>query len=201
MVWVKKFSIVLTLLLLSNLSAFSEYAWETPDGYYVDKRGNVQNSYIKPPHPEFIPYSSQLVQPIVDFKTYYYVNSSGYRASEDKLPLIPEYTHHYSTRKPQIYNREDYIKVWCDGKRHVGKVDCLTQDYAISFFPLSAWTRAITTASWRARKFSQTGMAALYIEDMASKSSDMYEAKKWAEKWGVKVMFISIDAGIPEEWI
>ena len=201
MVFMRAFSLALALILLSSLPCFSEYAWETPDGYYIDRRGDVKNSPIKPPHPELVPYSSQLVEPIVDFRTYYYVNAGGYRAPEDKLPLIPEYTHHYSTRKPQIYNKEDYIKVWCDGQRHVGKVDCLTKDYAISFFPLSAWSRAITTASWRARKFEQRGVAALYIEDMASKSSDMREAKKWAQKWGVKVMFISIDAGIPEDWI
>ena len=130
------------------------------------------------------------------------MNEEGYRGREDKLPISPAgYTQVYSTRKFQPYSKEDYINVWCDGEKHVGKVDCLTEDFAISFFPLSSWTRGITTAAWRARKYSQQGVAAFYFEDTAAKSSDLYEAKKWAEKWGTKIMFISIDAGIPEEWI
>ena len=201
MVFLRSFSIILVLLILSSIPSFAENTWATRDGYYIDNKGSIQNSYMQPPHPENIPTRSQAIKPIADFEDYYKMNAEGYRGREDKLPLVPGYTENFSTRTAQLYSKEAYINVWCDGEKHVGKVDCLTDNYAISFFPLSSWTRGITTAAWRAKKLPQQGMATLYVDDTASQSSDMYEAKRWAEKWGVKVSFVTIDAGIPEEWI
>lgn len=202
MVLLRNVTVALILSVLCGLPSLCETTWITENGYYIDRRGDVTGSPIKPPHPENIPQKSKLVQDTVDFNTYYKVNTQGYRASEDKLPVVPDYTVHYSTRDYQLYSKEDYINVWCDGKKHVGKIDCLTDDYAISFFPLSAWSRAITTAAWRARGKSQKGVAALYIEDTAARDSDdMKKAQEWADAWGAKVVFISIDAGIPKEWL
>ena len=201
MVQLRSFFVTAVFLLFCSLPSFCNNAQMTKDGYYMDERGDIKESYILPPHPENIPARSHIVQPTVDFESYYRVNEEGYRGREDKLPLIPGYTQVYSTRKFQPYSKEDYVNVWCDGRKHDGKIDCLTQDYAISFFPLSSWTRGVTTAAWRARKYSQQGVAAFYVEDTASRAGDMYEAKKWAEKWGTKVMFVSIDAGIPGEWV
>ena len=201
MVRLKSFSAVLMFLLVSSLPCLSDNSQMTKDGYYMDSRGEIKGSQILPPHPENIPSRSHLVQPTVDFESYYRVNEEGYRGEEDKLPLVPGYTQVYSTRKFQPYNKETYINVWCGGEKHVGSIDCLTGDYAISYFPLSSWTRGIATAAWRARKHPQKAVAALYFEDTASRAGDLYEAKKWAEKWGAEVMFISIDAGIPGEWI
>ena len=196
-----KWSLTLILLtIVSSISCFGNSIM-TEHGYYLDYRGEVQNSNIIPPHVANIPTKSVLVQPTIDFESYYKVNALGYRGREDKLPLVPGYTQNYSTRKFQPYTKEDYINIWCSGEKHVGKVDCLTEDFAISFFPLSSWSRGIATAAWRARKYPQQGVAALYVEDTASKAGDIQEAKKWAAKWGAKVMFISIDAGIPEDWI
>jgi hypothetical protein len=201
MVRLKSFSAVLVFIVFSTLPCFSENTWATRNGYYIDSRGSVQDSYIQPPHPENIPARSKAIKPIADFGDYYKMNAEGYRGREDKLPLVPGYTENFSTRKDQLYPKDVYVNVWCDGEKHVGKVDCLTDEYAISFFPLSSWTRGVTTAAWRAKKLSQQGVAAFYVEDMASHSDDMYEAKRWAKKWGARVMFISVDAGIPEEWI
>lgn len=201
MVFLRRFSAVLVLLLLCGFPCLADNTQMTEDGYYIDSRGEVKGSDILPPHPENIPNKSQLIQPIVDFESYYKKNENGYRGREDKLPQIPNYTENYSTRKVQPYSKESYINTWCDGRKHVGKIDCLTDQYAMSFFPLSSWSRGITTAAWRARKYPQQGVAVFYVEDTASKAGDMYEAKKWAEKWGVKVKFISIDAGIPEGWV
>ena len=202
MVFLRSFLMVLVFILFSGLPCLCDTTWVTKDGYYIDRRGDFESSYIYPPHPENIPQNSMVLQPVVDFESYYRVNEEGYRGREDKLPISPAgYTQSYSTRKFQLYAKEDYINVWCDGQKHVGKVDCLTEDSAISFFPLSSWTRGIATAAWRARNYSQQGVAALYFEDTAVQESDMSEAKKWAEKWGAKVLFISIDAGIPQEWI
>lgn len=200
MVRLKKISVILIFIFLSSFCLSSTL--ETKDGYYIDSRGEFRDSYIKPPHPENIPSMSRAVQPVVDFESYYKVNSEGYRGKEDKLPVSPAgYTQVYSTRKFQPYSKETYVNVWCSGEKNVGKVDCLTKDYAISYFPISSWSRGITTAAWRARNYPQQGMAVFYAEDTAAHSNDMYEAKKWAEKWGTKVMFISIDTGIPAEWI
>ncbi len=201
MVRLRVISAVLVSLMLSGLPSFCDNSQMTKDGYYMDNRGEVHDSYILPPHPENIPTRSHIVQPTVDFPSYYKVNEEGYRGREDELPLVPGYTQVYSTRKFQQYNKDTYVNVWCSGEKHVGKVDCLTKDSAISFFPLSSWTRGIATAAWRARNYSQQGVAALYFEDTAVRAGDLYEAKKWAEKWGAKVIFVSIDAGIPGEWI
>lgn len=173
----------------------------TKQGYYMDCRGDIKNSPIKPPHPENIPAVSQLVTPLVDFEEYYKINMEGYKGREDKLPLIYGYTMNGTPRTGEFYDKEDYINIWCDGQKHVGKIDCLTDEYAISFFPLSSWSRGITTSAWRARGRSQTPVTALYIEDSAANSSAMYDAKQWAELWGAKIMFIGIDAGIPLEWV
>ena len=200
MVFLRSFSVVLVILFM-GLSASCEGLVETEHGYLVDRRGDVKNSYIRPPHPELAPATSHLMQTTVDFETYYKINGEGYRGREDKLPPVPGYTENYSTRKNTLYAREDYINVWCSGEKHVGKVDCMNTYAAISFFPLSAWCRDIPQAALRARKYEQQGVAALYVEDLNARTADMYEAKKWAEKWGAKVIFISIDAGIPEEWI
>ena len=201
MVFLRSF-LIFVVILMSGIPCFCESTWLTKDGYYIDSRGEYERSYIKPPHPENIPKTSKVIQPTVDFDSYYNINVEGYRGREDKLPVSPAgYTQNYSTRKAQLYTKEDYINVWCDGKKHAGKVDCLTDTEAISFFPISAWSRGITTAAWRARHYSQKGVAALYVEDTASITGDMYQAKEWAKKWGAKVVFISIDAGIPQEWI
>ena len=200
MVFVRNFLVLLVLLLI-NLPCLSADTRVTENGYYLDRRGEVKDSYILPPHPENAPKVSVLVQPITNFRTYYKVNLEGCRGAESKLPIVPSYTENYSTRGSQLYKKEDYVEVWCDGEKNIGKIDCLTADSAISFFPLSAWTRGVTIASWRARKYPQRGVAAFYIEDTASSANDMRAAKAWAKKWGTKIMFISIDAGIPEEWI
>jgi hypothetical protein len=193
---------ILMLVLICAVPCSSADTWTTRGGYVMDYRGEVQKSPIKPPHPENIPSNSRALQTTVDFESYYKINTEGYRGKEDKLPISPAgYTQVYSTRTVKPYTKEDYINVWCDGRKHVGKIDCLTDDYAISYFPLSSWSTGITRAAWRARKYSQKGVAALYVEDTGAIDSDMYEAKKWAEQWGAKIMFISIDAGIPAEWV
>ena len=201
MVFVKGFSIALGLMCVFSISCIAQDTLETQHGYFIDRRGDVQSSYIRPPHPENIPVRSKVTQPVVDFESYYKVNTEGYRVPEDKLPLVPGYTENYSTRQNTLYSKEDYVNVWCNGEKHVGKIDCLNDSYAVSFFPVSKWTRGITVSAWRARGRSQQPVAALYAEDMGALTGDMYEAKLWATKWGVKIVFISIDAGIPEEWI
>ena len=42
---------------------------------------------------------------------------------------------------------------------------------------------------------------ATVLAQEAHVGEDMKKAKEWAEMWGTKVQFVSIDAGIPEEWL
>lgn len=200
MVLLKRLLILLILVGYPSL-AVSEETWVDEHGYHVDGRGQVSNSYIVVPHPENVPLFPAAQQTVVDFDSYYKRNVEGYRGDESKLPIVPGYTANYSERRAHSYTKEDYINVWCTGEKHVGKVDCMTGEYAVSYFPVSMWSRGITTAAWRARKYPQKGAAFLYVEDMGADAGDVYEAKEWAEMWGVKVFFGTIDRGIPEEWI
>lgn len=188
-------------MLMNSLPAFSESVVTTKDGYVMDGRGQIFNSPIEPPNKDFIPDSSKPQQTVVNFEEYYKVNVEGYRRPEGKLPLVAGYTTHYSERRAHPYTKSDYVNAWCSDKKYVGKVDCLTDDYAISFFPVSQWSVGITRAALRAKKFSQKGAAFLYVEDSGVDAGNIYEAKKWAELWDVKVMFGTIDSGIPEDWI
>lgn len=201
MVCLKRFLLILVLLSGITVVQACDTVATTKDGYIVDCRGNYSNSPIKPPHPENIPSVSNTVQPVVDFEEYHKINEEGYRGREDKLPLIYGYTINGSSRSFTYYNKEDYINIWCDGQKHVGKIDCLTDEYAISFFPLSEWARGIAVAAWRARGRSQKGVAAFYVEDAGANAADLHQAKDWADLWRAKIMFISIDAGIPVDWV
>jgi hypothetical protein len=183
------------------LPSFPEDMKVTEHGYIIDGRGQITGSPIEAPNKSAIPASSKPQQTVVNFDEYYKVNVEGYRRPEGKLPLMAGYTTHYSERRAHPYTKEDYINVWCSDKKHVGKVDCLTDKYAISFFPVSHWSWGITQAAMRARKFPQKGAAFLYVEDFGADAVAINEAKNWAEQWGVKVMFGTIDAGIPEDWI
>ena len=120
MVRLRNLLIILVVALLGALPCSSSSTWETKDGYIVDLRGEVRGSSIKPPHPENIPSSSRPLQTTVDFESYYKVNVEGYRGREDKLPISPAgaYGQVYSTRQVQAYTKEDYVNVWCDGRKH-----------------------------------------------------------------------------------
>ena len=100
------------LLVVMGTPAFTcEGVLSTPYGFYADCRGEIRDSYIKPPHPENIPSMSQRIENVVDYESNYRRNSEGYRGREDKLPLIPSYTENYSDRTVTYYSKEDYINV------------------------------------------------------------------------------------------
>lgn len=193
--------LVFLVSVLVGLSCSAYEAVVTKDGYLLDRRGQLEGDYIRPPHPENIPSSPHLGQDLTDFSTYYDVNIIGKRRADNMEPIISGYNWNVSTRLIKSYTKQQYVDVWCDGTQHVGKIDCLTQDYAVSFFPVNNWSTAITRAALRARKVPQKGVAFLYVEDLATMSKDVHEAKDWADLWGVSVMFGTIDGGVPIEWI
>lgn len=201
MVRLKGLLTVLIVLACASATCFSEDVWVAEDGYHIDGRGQISDSYIVVPHPEKVPTYTHPQETVVDFDSYYKRNIEGYRSKEGKLPIVPGYTANYSNRRAHPYTKEEYLNVWCTGEKHVGKVDCLTGEYAVSYFPVSRWSTAITIASIRAKKFPQKGAVFFYVEDFGADAGDIYEAKQWADLWGVKAFFGTIDRGVPEEWI
>jgi len=193
--------ILIVLILVGILPCFSEAVYESKEGFYIDARGQIDGNYIKPPHPENIPNYMYANETVVPFDNYYEKNIEGKRAKGNKLERIPNYNANFSERRAHPYTHDEYVNVWCSGEIGVNGVDCVTPEYAISFFPVDRWSRAITIAALRARKLPQKGAAFLYVEDFGADAGDIYEAKKWADMWGVKVFFGTIDAGIPDSWI
>jgi hypothetical protein len=195
---------VLTICVFMNLISLPCFSYDSSvdrTGYTIDMRGQYdEDTVIKPPHPENIPSTPKVQQTITSFEEYYDVNYEGYRRPEGKLPLIPEYTAHYSTRNPYPYTKQQYINVWKCGPK-VGNIDCLTDEYAISFFSVEDWFIGINTAVWRARKVPQKPACFLYVDDAGAHVREMCQAKQWADLWKVKIFFGTIDQGIPVEWI
>ena len=171
------------------------------DGVYIDGRGQMGLNTIDPPHVENIPEEPHPIETIVPYDTYYKIEYEGYKRPAWKQPLIYDYNTHASTRVGQSYTKQEYIDVWCDGTQHVGKVDCLTDRYALSFFSVRNWAFGIITAAHRGKKFEQEGAAFLYVESVAIENDYIVQAKKWAELWGIPVFFGTIDSEIPLDWI
>lgn len=187
--------LILAILIIGQ-SAFCESTWVDETGYHIDGRGQVETPSFLPPNPEKIPQAPRVTQETVDFESYYRTNFEGERRPSNKIPVIPGYNASYSERQEYSYKKQDYINVWCDGRQHVGKVDCLTDKYAISFYPVSAWSVGISSAKWKARGLKQEGVAFLYIDSLSVDAPRMREAKKWADLLNVKVLFGTIDAGV-----
>ena len=191
--------IILVFIFLID-SCFGYETIMTREGCYVDLRGQIHSPY-EPPHPENIPTKPRLQQPITNYEMYYKINMEGYRGEEHKLSPVPaEYTRHYSERTPHPYTKEQFIKVWQKGKKS-GKIDCLTDKYAISFFFFVNWATGVVVAKWRAKRVPQKAAAFFFVEDMGFDEADMYKAKKWAELLGVKIFFATIDKQIPSTWV
>ena len=66
------------------------------EGYEIEGRYQVEQSPIEVPHADKVPESPKVTQPITSYEEYYARNMEGYRGEEGKLPLIPNYTVHYS---------------------------------------------------------------------------------------------------------
>ena len=197
---VKIFTLCLVIA-LTSLPAFGMDTEVTKDGFYIDGRGQMGLNTIDPSHKENIPEKPHMTQLIVPHDTYYKIEYEDYRRPEGRQPLIYNYNTHASTRSENSYTKQEYIDVWCDGQQHVGNVDCLTNNYAISFFPVRSWAIGLTRAAMRGKKFKQEGAAFLYIESVAGQTNDIVQAKKWAELWGIPVFFGTIDSEIPSDWI
>ena len=198
--YVAGFLTLLAFICISSLPCFSYESYVDGTGCTVDMREQFDDRATVPPHPENIPGTPRVQQDVTSYEQYYDVNFKGYRRTEARLPIVPEYTAHYSDRIPHPYKKQQYINVWKNGEK-CGKIDCLTDEYAISFFSVDNWFIGITTAVLRARRVPQKAACFLYVEEAGSQAGNMYQAKKWAELWNVKIFFGTISQGIPVEWV
>lgn len=194
------FLTMLAFMFVSGLPCFSYESSVDNTGYTIDMRQQFDDRAPEPPNPENIPEEPRVQQNVTSFEQYYDINYKGYRRSESRLPIVPKYTAHYSDRVPHPYKKKQYVNVWKCGKK-VGNIDCVTDEYAISFFSVENWFVGITTAVWRARKVPQKAACFLYVDEAGSDAKEMYQAKKWAELWNVKIFFGTISQGIPVEWV
>lgn len=193
--------LIISFLFLIGLPSFGASTKVTPEGVYMDCRDQMSFNTIDPPYKENIPEEPHPIETIVPYDTYYKVEYENYQRPAWREPLIYDYNAHASTRHGYSYTKQEYVDVWCTGTQYVGKVDCLTDEYAISFFPVRSWFRGITTAVVRGRKFKQEGAVFLYVESVGGETEYITQAKQWADLWGIKVFFGTIDSEIPLDWI
>ena len=119
------------------------------------------------------------------------LEDSGYKAAHPEA--IP--------RNVNAYTKQDFINVWCDGKQHVGEIDCLTDKYATIFYPVSDWERAIEEVTKYAEGIKQIPVAVLMVTDPITDIKYMQEAKRMAKQQRKIIIFTTINAGIPADWI
>lgn len=193
--------LAITFLLLIGLPSLGASTEVTPEGVYMDCKGQMSFNTIDPPHTENIPSKAHPIETIVPYDTYYEVEYKNYQRPSWREPLIYDYNAHASTRRGYSYTKQEYIDVWCEGTQHVGSVDCLTDEYAISFFPVRNWFMGITTAVIRGKKYPQRGAAFLYVESAGGETEFMTQAKEWADLLNIPIFFGTIDSEIPLDWV
>ena len=197
---VRTFALCLVTLMI-GCPSFGASTQVTPEGVYLDCKDQMSFNTIAPPHAENIPDKPHPIETIVPYDTYYKVEYENYKRPAWKEPIIYDYNAHASTRRGYSYTTQEYIDVWCTGTQHVGKVDCLTDEYAISFFPVRNWFMGITRAVMRGKKYPQKGAAFLYVESVGGETEFMTQAKEWADIWGIPIFFGTIDSEIPLDWV
>ena len=194
MVRIRSFLVFLVLSVVCGSCSGYE-ATNTRYGVYLDLRGQIRSPY-DPPHPENIPTSPRLQQPMSDPQLYYEMNEEGYRGAPNKVRPVPGGVVRYCERIIHPYTKAQYLAVWAEGKK-VGNV-YLTQQYAMSYFFIDNWAIGVILAKIRARKFHKKPAVFFFIEEL--QNAETSEAQKMAKQFGVDIFFGTIDKRIPAEW-
>lgn len=195
MVRIKSF-LILLVFVMTYSSCLGYEATTTKFGVYSDLRGQIRSPY-NPPHPENIPLSPRLQQPMTDPQLYYEMNEEGYRGAANKVRPVPGGVVRYCERTVHPYTKAQYLAVWAEGTK-VGKV-YITDKYATSYFFIDNWATGVILAKIRARKFHKQPAVFFFIEEL--QNAEMYDAKKMAEQFGVAIFFGTIDKQIPASWV
>lgn len=171
-------------------------------GYYVDGRNQVpEYSRIPPPNPDKIPKDPHPTRTVEPFESYYDRNVAGIRRHPYMTPVIPNYNRHYSERRARPYTKEEYVDVWCSGKKYVNGCDCQSENYSIYFYAVRNWPIAVIRAPWKAKKTGKKAAIFFWVDDLGLDAPQMHDAKEWGELFNMPMFFGTIDSYIPGDWI
>ena len=172
------------------------------DGFYIDGRNQVpEYNRIAPPNPEAIPNKARAVRTVVPFEPYYDTNIKGVRRQTYMTPLIPNHNIHYSERRAYPYSKQEFIDVWCTGKKNFQGVDCVSDEYAITFVRANEWTFGAMKAPFKAKKVGKKVALFIMVDNLGLDAEAMHEAKQYGELFNIQVYMGTIDAYIPGDWI
>ena len=181
-----------------------QYIYEVnrDEGYYINGQGQVpEYNRIPPPNPDKIPQYSHPTKTVLHFDKYNDTNIAGIRRSPNKTPIIPNYNTYYSNRRARPYTKNEFIDVWCSGVKYENKVDCQTEEYAITFVRADEWALGVIKAPFRARKVKKKSAIFIMIDDLGLDGEFIHGAKNWADLFNISMFFGTIDSQILKEWI
>lgn len=171
-------------------------------GFYIDGRNQVPEfNRIKPPHPENVPDKPRAIRTVVPFEPYYDTNIKGMRRQPYMTPLVPNHNIHYSERRAYPYSKQEFIDVWCTGQKNVNGVDCVSEEYAITFVRAGEWTFGAIKAPFKAKKVGKKVALFVMVDNLGLDAEAMHEVKNYAELFNIQVFFGTIDCYIPSNWI
>ena len=196
-----KYILLFILVFCVQTAAFSIIV-DRNHGYYVDERGQIPEYHrIAPPNEDKIPTSTHPTKTVLDFEKYYDINGLGIRRKPYMTPWIPNYNWHYSNRRAEPYTKQEFINVWCTGIKNMGGIDCQSEQYAITFVKAGAWAPGFIKAFFKAKKVHKIPVTFLMVDDIGLDAGDMHNAKDFAKLWNINIMFGTIDAFIPNDWL
>jgi hypothetical protein len=103
--------------------------------------------------------------------------SSNYREIENMRP------------KNHVIDKWDYIGAWCNGQV-MHDMDCLADDYAVSFFSVQGGLYGVVRAKMKARRYDDRKPAVFFfVKSEVVDYEYIKEAKEWAETMNIKVFF------------
>ena len=201
----EKYSIapgVANMVIYENDSNCNTKAVSRDKGFYIDGRNQVPEfNRIDPPHPENIPGGPRPTRTVVPFEPYYDTNIKGMRRQPYMTPLVPNHNIHYSERRAYPYSKQEFIDVWCTGKKNFNGVDCVSDEYAITFVRANEWTFGAMKAPFKAKKVGKRVALFIMVDNLGLDAEAMHEAKQYGELFNIQIFRGTIDAYIPGDWI
>lgn len=193
---------ILTLLFLNSAGlCYGVYAIDPEKGYAVDGKGQIPEwQRIPPPNPD-TDTTPQYSQTVVPFEKYYSINALGLKRHPYFVPYISNYNSYYSERRAVLYTKQQYIDAWCSGTKNYNGVDCINNEYAITFVRARNWASGTVKAAFKAKKAHRTTVLFLMVDDICLDGTYIQEAKAWGDLWKTIIVFGTIDSYIPHDWI
>lgn len=193
---------ILTLLFLNSVAVgYGVYSVDSKKGYAVDGTGQIPEWQRIPPPNSNTNIIPQYTQTVVPFEKYRDINVLGLRRHPYFVPYISNYNSYYSERRAVPYSKQQYIDAWCSGDKNYKGVDCVNNDYAITFVRARNWASGTVKAAYKAKKAHKTTVLFLMVDDICLDGTYIQEAKSWAGLWKTIIIFGTIDSYIPWDWV